>query len=44
MNGDWYIERWGRPNHDGLTPANLEGAVRLGWLTRAQADELLEDE
>lgn len=42
--GRTYADRWSFPDHDGLTLANIEGAVRLGWLTRAEADELLEDE
>jgi hypothetical protein len=42
--GRQYITRWGEPEHDGLTPAHLEGAVRLGWLTREQVDALLADE
>lgn len=41
MNGETYVERWAMPDHDGLTPANLEGAIRLGWLTREQVDEML---
>lgn len=42
--GQAYRERWALPGHDGLTAANLEGAVRLGWLTRAEVDDLLENE
>ena len=38
------IERWALPDHDGLTVAHIEGAVRLGWLTRAEAETLFAEE
>lgn len=38
--GKWLATRWATPNHDGLTPAHLEGAVRLGWMTQAEVDDL----
>lgn len=41
--GALYLARWAMPGHDGLTPAHLEGAVRLGWLTREEVNHLLED-
>ena len=42
--GTTYKKRWAMPNHDGLTEANLEGAVRLGWLTQAEIDEMMEND
>lgn len=39
--GQQYIDRWGMIEHDGLTVAHLEGAIRLGWLTREEVERLI---
>lgn len=41
--GTEYKRRWALKDHDGLTQANLEGAVRLKWLTQEEVDEMMEN-
>ena len=36
-----YVARWAKTDHDGLTAANIRGAVILGFLTNDAATGLL---
>ena len=42
--GETLKQRWAKDNHDGLTEVNLEGAVRLGWLTREEVNTMTGDD